>query len=750
MVNSQMNREIPDHIMEKWQDIVSILLKNNNFPIIMIAKVDFPYLEIFNTSKNKKNPFNKGDKFKLKGHFSEKVINTKEILEINNAAKDNNWENAPEIEDNLISYIGYPLVWPDGKIFGTLCSYDYKERKFESQIKENMKQAQELIESHLKIIYKNKKLEKSRNRYQKLFEISPTALLLQDDSGNIIEVNKALTEITGYSKEELEGNNIFNVLVPTESKEIAKKNIDEILSGKNLESEKITYDKDGNLHHVKLKESKIELQNGENGILTIYDDITKEKKSQKRINELLEKRRILLDNIEIQVWFLKNLEEYGIVNQAHADFFGKDKSELENKSIHEIKNSSEEAINSIKANKKVFEEKKTIHREEKAKNADGQMRLLSVTKTPKLDKNGQVKYVVCSAIDITEQRKKENKIKYISYHDKLTDLYNRSFLEEEIKRLDVNRKLPISIIMADLNGLKLVNDSYGHKAGDDLLINAADILKECCRSEDIVGRWGGDEFLIFLPNTNKKAAKKITKRIKKKLDEIKINYKEKGYIPLSMAIGFAIKKNENEDIHEVLNEAEDKMYKHKLIESRSVKGHILDTLINTLSEKSQETKEHSARMQSLALKLGRKISLSSSNLDKLALMTKLHDIGKVIIPEEILNKKGKLTEKEWNKIKEHPATGHRITSSTEEFSHVSNGILAHHEHWDGSGYPQGLAGEEIPLLSRIISIVDAYDVMTHYRPYKQTKSKEKALEELKNCAGSQFDPQLVQEFIDLI
>ena len=750
MVITEKEREIPSHIIEKWQDMVNLLVENNETSDVLITRVNYPYLEIFNASHNEDNPFKEGHKVKLAGQYCQHVISTKDSLEVNNATKDENWQDAPEIEDNLIAYIGYPLQWPDGKVFGTLCSHDYKERKFENNLKKNMKQAKELIESHLQVIYKNHKLSKSRNRYQKLFEISPTALLLQDSKGKILEVNKALTKLTGYSKNELEGSNIFDILIPPEEKEEAKENVKKILQGENLESEKITYDKEGNCHYVKLRESRIELENEKNGILTMYSDITKEKKSQKKVNELLEKRRILLDNIEIQVWFLKDLEEYGIVNQAHADFFGKDKSELENKSIWEIMSTKEEALNCIEGNKEVFEKKEKIHREEKAKNAKGESRLLSVTKTPKLNEDGEVKYVVCSAVDITEQRKKENEIKYISYHDKLTGLYNRSYLEEEMERLNVQRKLPISIIMADLNGLKLVNDSYGHHEGDKLLVHAADVLKNCCRKEDIVGRWGGDEFLIFLPETDQKEAKKIADRIKHKSEKIKINNKKKGPIPLSMALGFAVKNSRNNDINEILNKAEDTMYKNKLIESRSVKGHILDTLINTLSEKSQETKNHSTRMKNLALQLGQKISLNSAQLDKLALMTKLHDIGKVIIPEKILNKKEDLTEKEWNKIKEHPATGHRITSSTEEFSHVSKGILAHHEHWDGSGYPQGLKGEEIPLLARIIAIVDAYDVMTHERPYQKTKSKKEAIMELKRCAGTQFDPELVEKFIEII
>ena len=218
-------------------------------------------------------------------------------------------------------------------------------------------------------------------------------------------------------------------------------------------------------------------------------------------------------------------------------------------------------------------------------------------------------------------------------------------------------------------------------------------------------------------------------------------------VPVSIALGIAVKDKEDEDIYETLRKAEDRMYDNKRTESRSAKSNILKTLLNTLGEKSNETKEHARRMQKLALSLGEKIDLPPSERDRLALLATLHDIGKTLISQDILNKEEELETEEWKTIKKHPETGNHIASSTQEFAHIAEEILSHHERWDGKGYPRGLEKEETPLLARIIAIVDAYDVMTNGRPYKEAISREEALKELERNAGTQFDPNLVEKFV---
>jgi len=337
------------------------------------------------------------------------------------------------------------------------------------------------------------------------------------------------------------------------------------------------------------------------------------------------------------------------------------------------------------------------------------------------------------------------KIKYNSFHDELTGLYNRRFFEEEKKRLDTKRQLPISLIMVDVNGLKIINDSLGHKKGDELLRKTAEILQGVLREEDIIARYGGDEFVILLPRTGNAAARKISSRIQQNCEKT-----GEDKLPVSLGVGIATKNELEDKIDDVLTRADNNMLQNKLINSRSTKNKIIESLLNVLGEKSAETKDHTRRLIEIARKLGEKVGLPPAELDKLSLLAHLHDIGKTSIPEEILTKSGDLEDDEWEKIKRHPQSGYKIALASEEFAVVARDVLAHHEHWDGGGYPQGLKGEEIPYLARILSIVDAYDVMISGRPYQEAVSREEALAEIIRCAGSQFDPELAKKFVEMM
>lgn len=353
-------------------------------------------------------------------------------------------------------------------------------------------------------------------------------------------------------------------------------------------------------------------------------------------------------------------------------------------------------------------------------------------------------YAHITAISLRRLQAKE-KLIYYSFNDRLTGLYNRNYLENEMSRLDTPRQLPISIIIADLNGLKLVNDTYGHASGDEMLRKAAAIIKKSCREEDIVARWGGDEFVVLLPKTTAARAAQIAKNITK---GYKSTYIEG--IPLSIALGLAEKSKPEENLIAVMKTAEDDMYRNKLTESSSGKSAVVNTLLKTLATKSCETEEHTKRMQNIALQIGEKLNLPDSELQRLLLLITLHDIGKINVPEDILTKDSALTETEWELIKKHSEIGYRIARATDEFAHVAEGILSHHEHWDGNGYPRGLKGEEITLLARITTIADAFEVMSNGRPYKQAMNRTEIIAEFQRCAGSHFDPHLTDLLLTLI
>jgi len=337
------------------------------------------------------------------------------------------------------------------------------------------------------------------------------------------------------------------------------------------------------------------------------------------------------------------------------------------------------------------------------------------------------------------------KIKYMSFHDHLTGLYNRAFFEEELKRLDVERNLPLSVIHGDVNGLKITNDSYGHKKGDELLVKVADILRKSFRKSDIISRWDGDEFIILLPKTELKRAEEIVHTIEKNC----IRYSTED-MPVSISLGVSTKESENESIEKIIKAAEDSMYRNKTNDEKRVHRSMISSLEKTLEKKDYETEKHINRMEKMALVMGKSMDLSKIELNELTMLSALHDIGKIAIADNVILKPGKLTPGEWELVKKHPEVGYHIAKSSVDLAAIAEPILSHHENWDGSGYPESIKGTEIPLLARIISIVDSFDAMTNDRPYRQAMTKYDAIAEIKRYSGIKYDPELVKIFIGIV
>lgn len=382
-----------------------------------------------------------------------------------------------------------------------------------------------------------------------------------------------------------------------------------------------------------------------------------------------------------------------------------------------------------------------------------------------LDNNNELGYLELTAVnltedeniggilinysDITDRKIREQEIIYLNQHDNLTGLYNRFYYEMAKDKLDKPEQLPFSIIVGDVNGLKIINDSLGHSEGDRLLITIANIIQKSCRKQDIAARIGGDEFNILLPRTDSAMALEIINRINTECKEY--NSKTSGELyHISISLGASTKVYEKESLDIVQKVAEDFMYKRKLLEGRSFHSSVINSMKMALFEKSFETEKHTHRINRISKEIGKIVGLTNQQFDELELLSELHDIGKIGIDNEILNKPAALSKEEWVKMRKHSDIGYRIAMASPELMSIAYLIMTHHERWDGKGYPQGLEGESIPLLSRVIAVADSYDAMTQDRPYRKAMSKQAAIEEIKLNSGTQFDPYLAAIFINLI
>lgn len=347
--------------------------------------------------------------------------------------------------------------------------------------------------------------------------------------------------------------------------------------------------------------------------------------------------------------------------------------------------------------------------------------------------------------DSTEKIERLKQVEYLSLHDHMTSLYNRKYMQDSIKRLDTKRNLPFSVIYMDVNGLKLVNDSLGHEMGDRLIVSVANALKGMLRSDDIVGRIGGDEFLVLLPKTDIESTEKVAERIESTVSDTKI-----GSLVPSIALGCAVKTEDDQSILETLKRAEASMYKGKLKSSKIMRNSMIENLIKLLEDKYDVSKQHSKRVMYYCEKIAIAMGFTEKETAALKTTALLHNVGEVVVPASVLNKPGKLSEEEYEQIKIHSEKGYQILKSIDEYSALAESVLQHHERWDGKGYPEGLKEGDILLHSRIINVADAYEAMTSERPYKKAMTQKEALNELKKCRGEQFDPEIVDIFIEKV
>lgn len=622
------------------------------------------------------------------------------------------------------------------------------------------------------------KLKESEQKYRNLFENMPGAYYRTDREGNLIMINPEGVKLFGYnSLEGILGKNIAKNFYS--APEERKKYLKELEKNKgNLKDFELTLKKKDDSPLIISDTSHFYYNEDGNiaGVEGIFVDITERKQSEKIQKTLYNISKAANSSISLKQLYKTIHKELGTIidttnfyialvdekeDEMDDNFLIMKFSTTNTLTTYVIKTGRPLLNNNKQYNEMVAQgiitpmgsttpqniwlgvplkiEDKTI----------GAMAVQNYNNpNPHTEKDIKLMEFVSEQIATAIERKQaEERIKHLSFHDALTGLYNRAYFEEELERYNFPRYYPLSIVMFDVNGLKVINDTFGHSEGDRLLQHISQILTSVSRQGDILARIGGDEFAILLPSTTSEQAHNFCERIKKVCQQDKI---KPIYLRPNISLGHTTQEGEYKDINSLIKEADRNMYQDKLFNSKSREKYFLETFRIILAERDPHTSDHAQRLQELALSLGKRVGLTEYQLGNLKLLALLHDMGKIGIPDRILFKTYILIPSEWKKMKEHSRIGYRMAKNIPDFFPIAREILYHHEHWDGTGYPDGLKGEDIPLLSRIISIIDAYDVMQSRRSYKGPISKTKALKEIERCAGTQFDPQLVEIFLKLI
>jgi len=558
-------------------------------------------------------------------------------------------------------------------------------------------------------------------------------------------INKKSQQILGYAPEQLIGTLFNSSQVASEDFEwIQAETRRRLTSGEPASYVLPWIHRDGHKIYLKINSTALRDDGRIVGGMVLADDITEDIRNSEALRTSEQNLRRVTDHMLDLIGEVDIEGNLIYISPSHAKLLGYTDEEMRAMTFKQLVH-PDDLASVLTARKGIMNTGKAFTSEQRVRRTDGTY-VWTETLGNAVKTDGKVVGVILCTRDITSRKQLEQELRYLNIHDVLTALYNRTYFEEQMEHWGTKDDA-VGIMVCDLDGLKLVNDTLGHDAGDQLLKKTGEILSSCFGESSIVARVGGDEFAVISPRTDLALLEQAAKHIR----SLVADYNHfNPQLPLSISIGTAVRKCPNMPLQDVYKEADNNMYRFKLNNSKSARNAVVQTMMKALEARDFITEGHGERMQQLAIRLGKALGLPINTINTLSLLAQFHDIGKVGIPDRILFKTAPLNDAEYSEMKRHCEIGHRIALASQELTSLADLILKHHEWWDGNGYPLGISGEQIPLECRILALADAYDAMTSERPYGKAISREEALAEICRCAGTQFDPLLAQQFAQVI
>jgi len=593
-------------------------------------------------------------------------------------------------------------------------------------------------------------LQEQKEQFELAIKGSTDGIFDMDLTKNSLFLSAKLKEQLGYQDSELPNDFLsFDKMLHPDDKNRIYTDIEDFLTGKTLIYDNVfrMLHKDGTIRWIRARGEALKSADG-----TIYriagshTDITENKQYEEALKLSEEKYRFITENTSDVIWvFNLNSNKFTYISPSIYQLRGFTPEEAMGQSLEESLTPESyqtvlEVINdNLSALRNNPDQLSGFITELQQPRKDGKIIWIEVSTKYRENEKNEVEVIGVSR-NIDERKTIEQEIRYLSFHDQLTGLYNRRFYEEELNRLNTERNHPISLLMADLNGLKITNDAFGHIEGDNLLIDFAEILRNECRADDIISRVGGDEFVILLPKTDSTSANSIKKRIKKSIAD-----KKPRKIKLSVSFGLKTKKSLKEPFNDIYKQAEDSMYRDKIKESGTYKSKVIKLLTASLYEKFPSEEDHSKNVSIICREFGKTLGMDESAVKELEIAGLMHNIGWIGIESKLddpgeRNNLNCIVNKKPNR---HPEIGYKLLQSISEFSDIASYILAHHERYDGRGYPSGLKAENIPLQARIIRIASDYDWMSRVGKMGNKEIKEI----IAGNGGVIYDPYLVKIFV---